>query len=107
MPSLHISAEAKRDIKGIFTYIGEEQKSPETAKNVVNKIMDKIENLMQFPDTGTLLAPKVMFETNIRYVKAAHFLIFYRHEGDCIFIDRIIYGKRDYIRILSPNREDA
>jgi plasmid stabilization system protein ParE len=107
MPSVSLSAEARRDLKAIQTYISEDQESPQAALGVIEKILSKIENLIQFPDTGTLLAPKVRFDTNYRYVKACGYLIFYRHEKEQILIDRIIHGKRDYISILDPAlRED-
>jgi plasmid stabilization system protein ParE len=102
MPSVSLSAEARRDLRAIQAYISEEQESPQTALNVIEKILNKIENLIQFPDTGTLLAPKVHFATNYRYVKACGYLIFYRHEKEKILIDRIIHCKRDYISILDP-----
>jgi len=98
-----LSAEARRDLKGIQDYISEEQERPLTAVKVIEKILDRIEDLLDFPDTGTLLSPKVNFPTNYRYVREAGYLIFYRHENNHIFVDRIIHGKRDYIAILFPN----
>jgi plasmid stabilization system protein ParE len=103
MPKPVISAEARRDLKGIQEYIANEQESPQAALKVIEKILDRIENLLSFPDTGTLLSPKVDFQTNYRYARAAGYLIFYRHENDHLFIDRIIHGKRDYITILFPS----
>jgi toxin ParE1/3/4 len=97
-----LSVEARRDLKSIQEYIADEQESPQTALKVIEKILDKIENLLSFPDTGTLLSPKVNFQTNYRYARAAGYLIFYRHENDHVFVDRIIHGKRDYITILFP-----
>ena len=99
---IKLSAEARRDIKDIQGYISEEQESPLMAVKVIEKILDRIEDLSTFPDTGTLLSPKVNFPTNYRYVRAAGYLIFYRHEHNEIFLDRIIHGKRDYIAILFP-----
>ena len=102
MLKLVLSAEARRDLKSIQDYISDKQKSPLAALKVVEEILEKIENLIAFPDTGTLLYPKVNFKTNYRYKRAAGYLIFYRHENNELFIDRIIHGKRDYIAILFP-----
>jgi len=101
-----LSAEARQDLKSIQNYIAEEQESPQTALKVIEKILDKIENLLSFPDTGTLLSPKVNFPTNYRYTRAAGYLIFYRHENNQILVDRIIHGKRNYITILFTASED-
>jgi plasmid stabilization system protein ParE len=98
-----LSAEARRDLKNIQNYIADEKESPRTALKVVEKILDKIENLLSLPDSGSLLSPKVNFPTNYRYAKADGYLIFYRHENDRIFVDRIIHGRRDYITILFPS----
>jgi plasmid stabilization system protein ParE len=103
LAKLSLSAEARRDIKSIQDYIAVEKESPQTALKVIEKILDKIENLLRLPDSGTLLSPRVNFPTNYRYAKAAGYLIFYRHEDSQLFVDRVIHGKRDYITILFPN----
>ena len=97
-----LSAEARRDLYDNQDYISDEQERPLTAVKVIEKILNRIEALLDFPDTGALLSPKVNFPTNYRYARAAGYLIFYRHENNYIFIDRIIHGKRDYISILFP-----
>ena len=103
LTTISLSAEARRDLKGIQEYISDDQESPLAAVKVVEIILDRIEDLLDFPDTGTLLYPKVNFPTNYRYARAAGYLIFYRHEKSLIFVDRIIHGKRDYIAILFPD----
>ena len=62
MPKPVLSAEARRDLKGIQEYIANEQESPQAALKVIEKILDRIENLLSFPDTGTLLSPNVDFQ---------------------------------------------
>ena len=104
---LVVSAQARRDLRNIQAYIADEQESPQTALNVIEKILGRIENLLSFPDTGTLLSPKVNFPTNYRYARASGYLIFYRHENEQLFVDRIIHSKRDYIAILFPAPEDT
>ena len=98
-----LSAEARRDLKAIQGYISEEQENPLAAVRVIEKILNRIKDLLDFPGTGALLSPKVNFPTNYRYARAAGYLIFYRHESNCIFVDRIIHGKRDYIAVLFPS----
>ena len=56
MPKPVLSAEARRDLKGIQEYIANEQESPQAALKVIEKILDRIENLLIIPDTGTLLS---------------------------------------------------
>ena len=105
MTDLVFSTEARRDLKGIQEYISNEQESPQTALKVIENILDRIERLISFPDTGTLLSSKINFPTNYRYVRTASHLIFYRHENNIIYVDRIIHEKRNYIAILFPESE--
>ena len=105
LSKLSLTAEARRDLKDIQSYISEEQESPKNALQVIDTILDRIERLLTFPNTGTLIAPKVNFPTNYRYARAAGYYIFYRDENNQIIIDRIIHGKRDYIKILFPEEE--
>ena len=102
-----LSSEARRDLKSIQKYISDDQESPQAALRIIENILDRIERLLSFPDTGSLLSPKVNFPTNYRYARAAGYLIFYRHEENKIFIDRIIHERRDYITILFPEYEGA
>ena len=103
LPKPSLSSEARRDIKNIQDYIADDKENPKAALKVIEQILDKIEDLLRSPNSGTLLSPKVNFATNYRYKKAAGYLIFYRYESDQIFVDRIIHEKRDYITVLFPN----
>jgi addiction module RelE/StbE family toxin len=107
MPELCVSPEARKDLRDIQTYISEKLESPKTALNVVSAIVDKIESLYRFPEKGALLSSKVQFETNYRFLISGSYLIFYRYENKTIFIDRIIYAKRDYIKILFPEYKET
>jgi addiction module RelE/StbE family toxin len=102
MPELCVSPDAKKDLRDIQTYISEKLESPGAALNVVSAIIEKIKSLRRFPGKGTLLSSKVRFETNYRFLISGSYMIFYRYENKTIFIDRIIYAKRDYIKILFP-----
>ena len=103
MPRPILSMEAKRDLKNIQDYISDEQEAPKVALKVIESILNRIEKLIDFPNTGTLLSPKVNFPTSYRYVRASGYLAFYRHENNQLLVDRVIHEKRDYISILFPN----
>jgi addiction module RelE/StbE family toxin len=107
MPKLRVSPEARKDLGDIQTYISEKLENPRAALNVVSAIIEKIKSLIRFPEKGTLLSSKVRFETNYRFLISGSYLIFYRYENKTIFIDRIIYAKRDYIKILFPEYKET
>lgn len=39
-------------------------------------------------------------ETDYRFVISGNYLSFYRYRDDTIFVDRILYARRDYMKIL-------
>lgn len=46
------------------------------------------------------LSPTAQAESDIRFLKSGNYLIFYRASGPDVFIDRVLYARRDYLRIL-------
>lgn len=97
-----LTAEARCDLKDIQIYISIERESPKNALKVIEVILDRIERLLSYPNTGTSLSSIVNFPTSYRYARAGGYLIFYRNENNQIIVDRIIHGKRDYIKLLFP-----
>lgn len=56
-------------------------------------------SLEQFPESGTPLAfsgPSIAY----RYLLCGSYMIFYHISDSAVHIDRILYGRRDYLAIL-------
>ena len=106
MARVHLSFEAKEDLKSIRAYISEELNNSEAAKNVVERIIRRMEQLQQFPAMGAALSSVIEPETNYRFLVSGSYLIFYRIEKDDVYVDRILYGKRDYLKILFKGKTD-
>ena len=100
MTTLHISPEAQEDLQNIKEYISIDLDNPISAQNVILKIIKTMRNLEQFPDMGASLSSIVDVPTDYRILVSGRYLVFYRHEKDEAHIIRILYGKRDYMRIL-------
>ncbi|MEG1942324.1 MAG: type II toxin-antitoxin system RelE/ParE family toxin [Angelakisella sp.] len=100
MTSIKISPRAFQDLSEIKAYITEELESPNSASETVRKILKRISELEAFPETGTKLSCRIRTETSYRYVTSGSYLAFYRYEDEIIFVDRILYGKRDYLKVL-------
>jgi plasmid stabilization system protein ParE len=94
------SPAAAVDLDGIYDHIASNLNSPVAALNTVNKIQTAIDRLVDFPLLGTSLSTIVETETNYRFLVSGNYLAFYRPVGDTVFIDRILYGRRDYLSIL-------
>ncbi|MCD8340661.1 MAG: type II toxin-antitoxin system RelE/ParE family toxin [Clostridiales bacterium] len=97
---LHYSPDALRDLDEIWEYIQMELSNPSAAANVVNGILDTLDRLEDFAEMGAPLSSVADVESNYRFIQSGNYLAFYRPEGTDIYIDRILYGRRDYLRIL-------
>lgn len=100
MNKLLISPEALEDLKSIKKYISGELCNEQAAQNVVSKIMKSIRTLERFPKTGTLLSSKANIVTGYRFIVSGNYLTFYRIEDETVYISRVLYGRRDFNRIL-------
>lgn len=97
---IHYSKESRRDMDDIWDYIVSELQNPTAAEQVVNSIMDTIDGLEAFAEIGTPLSSVLHIDTEYRFLVSGKYLIFYRAQGTDVYIDRVIYGRRDYLRIL-------
>lgn len=97
------SPEALNDLDEIWIYISESLSNPVSANNTINGILDTIDVLKEFPKSGKPLEFSNGINTNYRFVRYKNYIAFYRVSDNNIFVDRIIYGKRDSMKILFEN----
>lgn len=100
MAEIVFSPEALSDLKQTRTYIAEELCSEQAAIDTVSKIMKHIRTLSVFPESGAPLASVVNFATDYRFLVCGNYTAFYRYEQNRVFIVRVLYGRRDFMRIL-------
>lgn len=101
---IEYSPRALKDLDGILDYIEKELCNPSVAQNTVEGIMDKIDILMSFPEAGAKLEFENGLNSGYRYVSFKNYIAFYRlGSDDIVYIDRVVYSGRDYMRILFPN----
>ncbi len=105
MDELSFSPEAVSDLQQTKSYITEELCSEQAAINTINKIMGRIRELAAFPEMGAPLSSIVDFETDYRFLVCGNYTAFYRFENQTVYIIRVLYGRRDFMRILfgEPN----
>ena len=94
------SPEALNDLDEIWEYILLELGNPDAAENVVNKMMDTIDALEDFPERGAPLSSVAEVESDYRFVLSGNYIAFYRVEGKAVQVDRVLYQGRDYLRVL-------
>jgi addiction module RelE/StbE family toxin len=100
MAKLHYSPEAANDLEEIKEYISTELASPVAAVNTVEKITKSIRNLEQFPEIGARLSSVIDIETDYRFLVCENYLAFYRIQTKDVYINRVFYGRRDYLALL-------
>lgn len=94
------SPEALKDLDEIWEYILLELANPDAAEDVVNRMLDTIEALEDFPERGALLSSVAEVESDYRFVLSGNYMAFYRVEEKTVWVDRVLYQARDYLRVL-------
>lgn len=100
MNRLFYSPEARNDLDAIWSYIQSDLQNPAAARSTVFKILDDIEKLRDFGELGAKLSAITHIESDYRYLICGKYLAFYRIACGAVYIDRILYGRRDYMSIL-------
>lgn len=100
MNNLHLSPEAQNDLIDIKAYIREELENPQGAMATVSKITSSIGLLRDHGYIGAPLSSVAEIDSDYRFLVSGNYLIFYRAQGRDIYIDRVLYGRREYLRIL-------
>lgn len=100
MAELRISPEAAKDLREIREHIAVRLSAPAAAQKLVSRILQSIRGLAEFPTSGPCLSSVLNIETDYRFLVCGNYLIFYRVEQQTVFIVRVLYGKRDYMKLL-------
>lgn len=101
--NIHYSPEAIHDLDEIWEYITSEFYNVNAAERIVNRIMDAIDCLKDFAYTGAMLSSIVEIKSDYRYLVCENYMVFYRVNENQVYIDRVLYGKRNYLRVLFPD----
>jgi len=100
MANLKISPKAQKDMLEIKEYISEELGNPTAATNVLAKITKRFRDLMEFPLIGAPLSSVIKIETGYRFLVCGQYTAFYRYVNDTVYVDRVLYCRRDFMQIL-------
>ena len=95
--------EALQDLNDIGDYISEELSSPQAAKKLLSEILSSIELLGANPLMGASISVLTNIVSDYRYIVLKNYLVFYRVSNLLIYIDRILYSRRNYLSVLLDN----
>lgn len=98
MRKLRINPMVVSDLKEIREYIAED--NPNKAKETVELICSKFENIQLFPDIGAELSKRVSFQTDYRYAVWNNYVIIYKSNDEYVEIYRVINRYQDITRIF-------
>ena len=97
---LFYSPLARRDLDEIRDYISNELCNSAAASETVNAILDDAETLEEFPLIGHAVEGLPLMADEYRFLPVRNYLVFYRVMAEGVFVDRILYKKRDYLPLL-------
>lgn len=100
MAEVKLSPLAQLDLKETKQYISAELENPIAAVNVLSKIIRNISYLENTPFMGAKLSSIIDIETDYRFLLCGNYTAFYRVEEQAVYIDRILYGRRDFVKLL-------
>ena len=105
MNKLQLSRAAQKDLLEIKSYIAVDLENPKAAMEVIKRITKKIRLLNDNPLMGAALASISGANSDERFLVCGSYMVFYRITRENIFIDRVLYGRRDYLRVLFDKTE--
>ena len=97
---IHYSSESRRDLDDIWDYIVSVLQNRSAAERVIDRIMDAVDPLKNFAEMGTPLSSIADIGTDYRFLVSGNYMVFYRVQGNDVYIDRVLYGRSDYMRVL-------
>lgn len=97
---IYYAPESRQDLDDIWDYIVSELQNPTAALHVVNRILDAVDDLAYHPLMGESLSATADVDGDYRFLVSGNYRIFYRVIGQHVYVDRILYGRREYLRVL-------
>ena len=95
-----ISPLARADMQEIADYIRREKRNGDAATRLLRRFQNEIGSLRRFPESGAPLITSGTDRCLYRYLVSGSYLIFYHCDQNAVLVDRVLYGRRDYLALL-------
>lgn len=102
MADVILTAAARADLKEIREYISAVLRNPGSANETLRRILKALRSLERFPEQGTMIRPEAS-AVAYRYLVCGSYMPFYHIQGDEVIVDRVLYGRRNYMKLLFGN----
>lgn len=93
---------ALQDLDAIADYIALD--NPNAAKKLVKRVFEKVDLLVNFPNTGT--RPRELKGTPYRKLTIKPLIVYYRVEKNAVFIVHVVRGERKFSVKRIQGRDD-
>ena len=100
MAKLIVSPMTRADMREIGDYISQKLRNQGAALPMIRRFREVMSPLREFPESGAPLLAAEKQSAPYRYLVCGSYLIFYHVAADAVHIDRVLYGRRDYMAIL-------
>ena len=94
------SPQAQLDLDEICDYFSNELNDPDKGHGIVGDILAAVEKILgralRYPPVGPL-----PFTTDVyRFATVGNYLLFFRVVGATVYVDRVLYKRRDFMSLL-------
>ena len=96
---------AIRDLDKVWSEILEVSKSYDITTKYIDGLINKVSAKADHPKSGSPVYYEDSF-TGYYFVVFKSYMVFYRLKDNVILVDRVLYGKSDYMRHLHINSDD-
>lgn len=101
--AVRFTRHAARDLDDMFRYITYELDAEKSAKELMREVETSIANLREFPFSAPQAKDDLLVRKGYRVLTVRKkFVVLYRvyEDRQQVIIHRIVYGKRDYAKLL-------
>jgi len=104
---IRIMKPAQTDMREIYKYIADELQNQTAAVSRISLIDEAIQSLKEQPARFPLVRDEYLASKGYRMIVVKTHLVFFiiREESKAVSIMRILYGRRDWLRILKVEAE--
>ena len=98
--TIDVSPRAFDDMEAIKAHITDQLQNPIAAENIISDILAAIRSLNELPERGAPLNTLINIKSSYRFIQSHSYAIFYRIEDERVFISRVIYKRKDFMRVF-------
>ncbi len=104
--------QAAADVTGIVDYLAGDLANPTAAASFKKSLMECLDTLRMFPQSGSLVQNGYVPQTGIREKLVGNYILFYQTDAETrtVYILRVVHGSRDLDRVVKlkifPQKRD-